>query len=91
MPVDAKYKHEQAIDIEKDLDGDIIYLELNLSDIISDYVSDYSDIDSLLNKVQSHNKIAFVAEHAAKEASENGTGELNERLMEHGFKIVKCE
>ncbi len=90
MRPDAKYKHEQEIDVERDVDGDIVYLELNLSEISSNYVSEFTDIDRLLSQVGRQKKVAFVAEYAAKEAFQNGTAELNEKLLEHGFKIVEC-
>ncbi|PPI85351.1 hypothetical protein KEHDKFFH_02625 [Marinobacter maroccanus] len=89
--VDAKYKHEQDIDIERDIDGDTVFLELNLSEISANYVSEWSDIKTLLNRVGRQQKVAFAAECAAKEAFESGTAELNERLLDHGFKIVACE
>ncbi|MBQ0748512.1 MAG: hypothetical protein KBT82_17655 [Marinobacter sp.] len=91
MPLDATYDVEIEIDAEKDLDEETVHTTLNLSKHNADYVREYADIGRLLSQVDRRLVKHFVAEYAATEAYKSGTGELNERLSDHGFKIIECE
>jgi hypothetical protein len=91
MLLDAKHDVEIEIDAERDLDEDTVHTTLNLSKLNADYVQGHAHIRMLLSQVDRRLVTHFVAEYAAKEAYESGTAELNDRLTEHGFKIIECE
>jgi hypothetical protein len=87
--IDARVKIEVEIDAHGYEEGELIPLEVNLSEQSHRYISVPGDISSLLCRVHPSIIRSFVAHEAAKIAEDDGVEELNEILIDEGYKLSK--